>query len=57
MIPEIVGEAELRGRDVKALTKLYRLIRARRPHIVHTHTAKASFLGSPVRIRAGRSLR
>ncbi len=45
IIPEIVGEATLKPRDVKALAALYRLIRRERPHIVHTHTAKAGFLG------------
>ncbi len=44
-IPEIVGEASLRPRDVKAFAKLYRLMRRERPHIVHTHTAKAGLLG------------
>lgn len=45
VIPEIVGQASIKPRDVKALVKLYRLIRHERPHIVHTHTAKAGFLG------------
>jgi glycosyltransferase involved in cell wall biosynthesis len=45
VIPEIVGEAQLGRRDVKALLTLYRLLRAERPHIVHTHTAKAGFIG------------
>jgi glycosyltransferase involved in cell wall biosynthesis len=45
VIPEMVGEAQLKSRDVSAILKLYRLLRARRPHIVHTHTAKAGFLG------------
>ena len=45
VIPEIVGEASFRRRDVVALRKLYRLIRGFRPHIVHTHTAKAGFIG------------
>jgi glycosyltransferase involved in cell wall biosynthesis len=45
LIPEMVGEAQLKGRDVKALARLYRLMREQRPHIVHTHTAKAGFLG------------
>jgi len=45
VIPEIVGEATFKYRDGKALAKLYRLIRRKRPHIVHTHTAKAGFLG------------
>src|SRR5216684_1072228 len=44
-IPEIVTEFSLKPRDVKALIKLYRLIRRERPHIVHTHTAKAGLLG------------
>ncbi len=32
-------------RDVQALSKLARLVRGFRPHLVHTHTAKAGFLG------------
>lgn len=32
-------------RDVRALLKLIRIIRERKPHIIHTHTAKAGFLG------------
>ena len=45
VIPEIVGEASLKPRDLKALVALYRLMRTERPQIVHTHTAKAGFLG------------
>ena len=45
VISEMVGEAQLKGRDAKAVARLYRLLRAERPHIVHTHTAKAGFLG------------
>jgi len=45
IVPDIVAEASLKPRDIIALVKLYRLIRRQRPHIVHTHTAKAGFLG------------
>ncbi len=45
VIPDIVGEASFKLRDVKALVALYRLMRTERPKIVHTHTAKAGFLG------------
>lgn len=45
VIPEIVGEFSLKPRDAKALVALYRLMRTERPQIVHTHTAKAGFLG------------
>ncbi|HEX6753806.1 MAG TPA: glycosyltransferase [Solirubrobacterales bacterium] len=33
------------ARDAQALAKLVRLVRGFRPHVVHTHTAKAGFLG------------
>jgi lipopolysaccharide/colanic/teichoic acid biosynthesis glycosyltransferase/glycosyltransferase involved in cell wall biosynthesis len=45
VIPEIVGQATLKPRDLKALVALYRLIRRERPHIVHTHAAKPGVLG------------
>lgn len=45
VIPEIVTAFSLTPRDGKALWKLYSLMRKERPHIVHTHTAKAGFLG------------
>jgi glycosyltransferase involved in cell wall biosynthesis len=45
IIPEIINDFSLRPRDVKALVKLYSLMRHQRPHIVHTHTARAGFLG------------
>jgi glycosyltransferase involved in cell wall biosynthesis len=45
LVPEIVTAFNLAPRDARALMKLYWLIRKERPHIVHTHTAKAGFLG------------
>ena len=45
VIAEIVTDFKLRPRDLKALFKIYRLLRGERPLIVHTHTAKVSFLG------------
>jgi glycosyltransferase involved in cell wall biosynthesis len=45
VIPEMVTAFSLTPRDVKALAKLYFLIRRERPHIVCTETAKAGFLG------------
>jgi glycosyltransferase involved in cell wall biosynthesis len=44
VIPEL-GRDISPKRDLAALWKLYRLMRLERPHIVHTHTAKAGFLG------------
>jgi len=40
------------ARDLKALRAIARLLRARRPHVVHTHMAKAGALG---RVAAWRS--
>jgi hypothetical protein len=45
IIPEIINEFGLEPRDAKALAKLYRLICQQHPYIVHTHTARAGFLG------------
>jgi glycosyltransferase involved in cell wall biosynthesis len=45
VIAEIVTAFSLTPRDVKALAKLYLLMRRERPHIVCTETAKAGFLG------------
>jgi glycosyltransferase involved in cell wall biosynthesis len=40
-----LGREVLPWRDLRALVGLYRLMRSFRPHIVHTHTAKAGMLG------------
>ncbi len=45
IITEMVGEASLKPRDIIALLKLYRLIHKEQFALVHTHTAKAGFLG------------
>ena len=44
-IPELVTDTSVGRRDVRAVRALTRVIRDVRPHIVHTHTAKAGFLG------------
>ncbi len=44
VIPELGREISPRS-DLVTLLKLYRLMRRERPHIVHTHTAKAGFVG------------
>ena len=43
-VPEL-GRAPAPWRDAQALCRVVRLIRARRPALVHTHTAKAGALG------------
>ena len=44
-ISEIVTSFKLTPDDARALHRLWSLMRAYRPHIVHTHTAKAGLLG------------
>jgi len=53
VIPEMLGQATLAPRDVIALAKMIRLVRLVRPHVVHTHTAKAGFLGRVAARAAG----
>jgi len=45
VMPEMVANLSIKLRDLQAITKLFRLFRKFRPHIVATHTAKAGFLG------------
>lgn len=45
LMSELVGEANLRPRDIQAIVQLTRFFREWRPQIVHTHTAKAGFVG------------
>lgn len=44
LLPEL-GRAIHPVRDLLTIWKLYRLMRAERPHVVHTHTMKAGFTG------------
>jgi glycosyltransferase involved in cell wall biosynthesis len=44
-------------RDAVATLRLARLIRAQRPHVLHTHTAKAGALGRLAALLAGPSVR
>jgi glycosyltransferase involved in cell wall biosynthesis len=44
VIPEL-GRAVAPGDDLRALVKLFRLLRREQPDIIHTHTAKAGLLG------------
>ncbi|MBM42379.1 MAG: glycosyltransferase family 1 protein, partial [Acidobacteria bacterium] len=53
VIPEMLGQATLAPRDAIALAKMIRLVRLVRPHVVHTHTAKAGFLGRVAARAAG----
>ena len=45
IIPDIVGDATFKLRDIRALITLYGIMKRENASIVHTHTAKAGFLG------------
>lgn len=51
-IPELGREINPRG-DMTTLLTLYRLMRRERPHVVHTHMAKAGFVGRVAARMAG----
>lgn len=53
---EAMGREISPYRDVKALLKLRRIIRRFKPHILHTHTAKAGFLGRFAALSVNRAL-
>jgi glycosyltransferase involved in cell wall biosynthesis len=55
-VPTLGRELNVR-RDVRALADLVRLLRAVRPHVVHTHTAKAGMLGRLAAILTGVPIR
>ena len=44
-IPELTNEHSLKLKDLKALLKIYLIIKKYKPEIVHTHTAKAGLIG------------
>ena len=44
-IPELTNEHSLNLKDLKALLKIYLIIKKYKPDIVHTHTAKAGLIG------------
>lgn len=45
VMPELMGDASIGVKDLRAIWKLVRLIRQFKPDIVDTHTAKAGFVG------------
>ncbi len=52
IIPEL-GRSLSPVRDIKTLWKVYQLIRERQPDVVHTHAAKAGFVGRVAAWMAG----
>jgi glycosyltransferase involved in cell wall biosynthesis len=55
VIPTLVRRLSFTN-DIRAFISIYRLIRLIRPHIVHTHTSKAGFLGRLAAYLAGVSI-
>jgi glycosyltransferase involved in cell wall biosynthesis len=55
VIPSLVRRLSFTN-DILAFINIYRLIRRIRPHIVHTHTSKAGFLGRLAAYLAGVSI-
>jgi glycosyltransferase involved in cell wall biosynthesis len=53
MLPSLSPEIDPRA-DLQALRELRRIVRTFKPHIVHTHTAKAGALGRAAALLAGR---
>lgn len=53
-LPVLQRELSLRA-DPAAILALWRLIRERRPHVLHTHTAKAGATGRLAAVGAGRA--
>lgn len=53
-LPVLQRELSLRA-DPAAIVALWRLIRERRPHVLHTHTAKAGATGRLAAVAAGRA--
>jgi glycosyltransferase involved in cell wall biosynthesis len=52
VLPELGREIDL-AKDFATIWKLFRIIRREKPHIVHTHTAKAGFVGRAAARLAG----
>jgi glycosyltransferase involved in cell wall biosynthesis len=44
VLPELGREIDF-AKDLSTVCKIFRIIRREKPHIVHTHTAKAGFVG------------
>ena len=53
-VPELQRELSPRN-DAAATRRIHRLLRDRRPHVLHTHTAKAGATGRVAALAAGRA--